>query len=51
MHYGNIFRHIASKMRDTGRDFIFGMEHGPSKPDRIAERACIDSYVAIDALL
>ena len=51
MNYGNIFRHIAKKMQAGNRDFIFGMEHGPWKPDKAAERACIDSYAAIEAAL
>jgi hydroxypyruvate isomerase len=51
MNYGNIFKHIAKKMRESGREFIFGMEHGPWKPDKASERACIESYVAIDAAL
>jgi hydroxypyruvate isomerase len=49
MNYGNILKHILAKMRQTGRDFIFGMEHGPWKPDKVGERACIESYAAIDA--
>lgn len=51
MNYANIFKHIAGKMRASGRDFIFGMEHGPWKPDKAGERACIESYAAIDAVL
>jgi hypothetical protein len=51
MNYGNILKHIANKMRESGRDFIFGMEHGPWKPSAADERACIESYVAIDAIL
>lgn len=51
MNYGNIFKHISNKMQQTGRDFIFGMEHGPWKPNTTAERACIESYVTIDAAL
>lgn len=51
MNYLNIFKHITKKMRESGRDFIFGMEHGPWKPDKAGERACIESYVAIDAAL
>src|SRR5215213_8896986 len=43
MNYGNIFKHISTKMRQTGRDFIFGMEHGPWQPDKAGERACIQS--------
>jgi hydroxypyruvate isomerase len=49
MNYSNIFKHISTKMRQTGRDFVFGMEHGPWKPDKVGERACIESYAAIDA--
>lgn len=51
MNYLNIFKHITSKMQASGRDFIFGMEHGPWKPNKEGERACIDSYVAINAAL
>ncbi|WP_217705801.1 hydroxypyruvate isomerase family protein [Peristeroidobacter soli] len=48
MNYRNILEHIFARMRRTGRDFIFGMEHGPWKPDKAAERACIESYAAIE---
>ena len=51
MNYANIFQHLSTRMRESGRDFIFGMEHGPWQPNRAGERACIESYVAIDAAL
>lgn len=51
MNYGNIFKHISTRMRESGRDFIFGMEHGPWKPNKEDERACIESYAAMDAAL
>lgn len=51
MNYVNILKHISTKMRQTGRDFVFGMEHGPWKPDKAGERACIESYATIDAAL
>ena len=51
MNYSNIFKHITQKMRNDGRDFIFGMEHGPWKPNKADERACIQAYAAIDAVL
>jgi len=51
MNYLNIFKHVTKKMQDSGRDFIFGMEHGPWQPNKENERACIESYVAIDAAL
>ncbi len=51
LNYGNIFKHVLAKMRDSGRDFVFGMEHGPWQPNKAGERACIESYAAIDAAL
>jgi hydroxypyruvate isomerase len=51
MNYGNLFKHIVKKMQESGRDFIFGMEHGPWKPNKADERACIESYVSIEASL
>jgi hydroxypyruvate isomerase len=51
MNYSNIFKHIVTKMQASDRDFIFGMEHGPWKPNKADERACIESYSAIDAAL
>ncbi|MFC4312302.1 hydroxypyruvate isomerase family protein [Steroidobacter flavus] len=51
INYGNVFKHISTKMRESGRDFIFGMEHGPWQPNKQNERACIDSYAAINAAL
>jgi hydroxypyruvate isomerase len=51
MNYTNILKHISTKMQTSGRDFIFGMEHGPWKPNKAGERACIESYAAIDAAL
>jgi len=51
MNYLNIFKHVIKKMQASGRDFIFGMEHGPWQPNKENERACIESYVAIDAAL
>jgi hydroxypyruvate isomerase len=51
MNYTNILKHIAGKMQSSGRDFIFGMEHGPWKPNKADERACIEAYAALDAAL
>jgi hydroxypyruvate isomerase len=51
MNYSNIFKHITQKMRNDGRDFIFGMEHGPWKPNKADERACIQAYASINAEL
>lgn len=49
MNYANILKHISTRMRESGRDFIFGMEHGPWKADKAGERACIEAYAAINA--
>jgi hydroxypyruvate isomerase len=52
MNYRNIFAFIRERMQSSGRDFVFGMEHGPwGKPNKGDERACIDAYRAIDAAL
>ena len=50
MNYVKIFKHMTKRMREGGRDFTFGMKH-QWKPDKVGERACIESFVAIDAAL
>lgn len=49
INYRNIFRHIHQKMRASGRDFVFGMEHGNQRPGREGEQAVIDAYVLADS--
>ena len=49
INYKNVFAHVHAKMQDTGRDFIFGMEHGNSIKGKEGEQAVIDAYVAADS--
>jgi hydroxypyruvate isomerase len=49
INYRNVFAFVYRKMQETGRDFIFGMEHGNSRPGREGEQAVIEAYVAADA--
>ncbi len=48
MNYRNIFKHIAGKSAETGRELVLGMEHGNSVPGAEGERKLIDAYVAAD---
>jgi hydroxypyruvate isomerase len=48
IHYGNVFSHIAKKSRETGREFVIGMEHGNSQRGKPGEQAVIDAYRAVD---
>lgn len=49
LNYRNIFKHVHGKMKATGRDFVFGMEHGNAYPGKEGERRLIDAYVESDA--
>jgi hydroxypyruvate isomerase len=49
INYRNVFRHIHTRMKAEGRDFVFGMEHGNALPGVDGERALIEAYVAADA--
>ena len=46
IHYGNVFKHLASK----SRDFIIGMEHGTSLKGVEGEEALVRSYRAVDPI-
>ena len=48
MNYKNIFRHIYKKSKETGREFVFGMEHGNAKPGKAGEEALIKAYIESD---
>jgi hydroxypyruvate isomerase len=48
INYQNIFKHVHKKMRDTNRDFIFGMEHGNAFPGKEGEQKLIEAYVQSD---
>lgn len=48
MNYKNIFKHIAAKSQASGRDFVFGMEHGNSVKGKEGEIKLIEAYRASD---
>jgi hydroxypyruvate isomerase len=48
IHYKNVFQHIYSKSKATGRNFIVGMEHGNSMKGKDGEQAVIDAYRAVN---
>ena len=48
MNYKNIFKHINAKSQATGRDFVFGMEHGNSVKGQDGELKLIAAYRASD---
>ncbi len=48
INYKNIFKHVHAKMKETGRDFIWGMEHGNSIKGVEGEEAVIQAYVEAD---
>ncbi len=49
MNYKNIFQHIYKKAKASGRDFVFGMEHGNAAKGKEGEMALIKAYVESDA--
>jgi hydroxypyruvate isomerase len=49
INYRNVFEHVHSKMTESGRDFVFGMEHGNALPGREGEQKLIEAYVAADS--
>lgn len=48
INYGRIFQAIYDRMKEEGRDFIVGMEHGNSIKGAAGEQAVIDAYRAVD---
>ncbi len=48
INYRNVFQHVHGRMKEEGRDFIFGMEHGNSIKGVEGEEALIDAYVKAD---
>ena len=48
IHYGNVFGHIQRKSRETGREFVIGMEHGNAKGGIEGEKAVIEAYRKVD---
>jgi hydroxypyruvate isomerase len=49
INYQNVFKHIHEKMQASGRDFVFGMEHGNAAEGPGGERKVIDAYVRADS--
>jgi hydroxypyruvate isomerase len=49
INYKNIFKHIYQKAKADNKDFIFGMEHGKSKPGKEGEEALVKAYVEVDS--
>jgi hydroxypyruvate isomerase len=49
INYRNVFGHIHAKMTASGRDFVFGMEHGNAMPGKEGEQKLIEAYVAADS--
>jgi hydroxypyruvate isomerase len=46
-----VFKHIYQKMQETGKDFIFGMEHYNSVAGIEGEQALLNAYKSIDSFL
>ena len=47
-NYQNVFKHIHRRMQETGRDFVFGMEHGNSVEGVEGEQKVIEAYMRAD---
>jgi hydroxypyruvate isomerase len=51
INYKNVFRHIYQKSKDTGRDFILGMEHFNAQEGAEGEKALLSAYLEADNFL
>lgn len=49
INYRNIFAHVYEKAKQSGREFVFGMEHGNARPGKEGEQALIQAYVHADS--
>ncbi|WP_259014868.1 hydroxypyruvate isomerase family protein [Emticicia fluvialis] len=49
INYKNIFKHVYNKSKAENKTFIFGMEHGNSKPGKEGEQALIKAYQESDS--
>ncbi|WP_409013543.1 hydroxypyruvate isomerase family protein [Emticicia sp. BO119] len=49
INYKNIFKHVYKKGMTENRTFIWGMEHGNSKPGKEGEQALIKAYQESDS--
>ncbi len=48
INYANVFKAIAERQKQDGRDLIIGMEHGNSMGGKEGEQAVIDAYRAVE---
>ena len=48
INYKNIFKHIYHKQKETGKNFMLGMEHFKSKEGIEGEKALLEAYLAVD---
>jgi hydroxypyruvate isomerase len=48
INYRNVFGHIHRRMREEGRDFVFGMEHGKAHDGMEGERRLVQAYRDVD---
>ncbi len=49
INYKNVFKHCYQKSKAEGKTFIFGMEHGNSRPGKDGELALIKAYQESDS--
>jgi len=49
INYKNIFKHVYQKAKAENKEFIWGMEHGNSRPGKEGEEALIRAYVESDS--
>ncbi len=48
INYKYIFKHIYHKQKETGKNFMLGMEHFKSKEGIEGEKALLDAYLEVD---
>lgn len=51
INYKNVFKYVYDKQKAANKEFIFGMEHGNSKPGKEGELALIKAYVESDSFV
>ncbi|OIN60070.1 hydroxypyruvate isomerase family protein [Arsenicibacter rosenii] len=49
INYKNIFKHVYQKAKAENKEFIFGMEHGNSRPGKEGEEALLKAYIESDS--
>jgi hydroxypyruvate isomerase len=51
INYKNVFKHIYEKSKNSGREFILGMEHFVSGEGKEGEQALLEAYLKADDFL